>query len=85
MRDRGEFKMNERSQNDRAGWLQGPPAECSVRETESPWRLVLLGAPGVGKGTQADLLVERLGLAIFRPAMSFVLRGARTPASLRRR
>ena len=27
----------------------------------SPWRLVLLGAPGVGKGTQADLLRQRLG------------------------
>jgi len=26
-----------------------------------PWRLVLLGAPGVGKGTQADLLNRRLG------------------------
>lgn len=26
-----------------------------------PWRLVLLGAPGVGKGTQADLLHQRLG------------------------
>lgn len=26
-----------------------------------PWRLVLLGAPGVGKGTQADLLHRRLG------------------------
>jgi len=26
-----------------------------------PWRLVLLGAPGVGKGTQADLLQRRLG------------------------
>ena len=28
---------------------------------ESPWRLVLLGAPGVGKGTQAQLLSQRLG------------------------
>lgn len=26
-----------------------------------PWRLVLLGAPGVGKGTQAEYLTERLG------------------------
>ena len=30
-------------------------------ETESPWRLVLLGAPGVGKGTQALLLSQHLG------------------------
>ena len=28
---------------------------------EPPWRLVLLGAPGVGKGTQAELLCARLG------------------------
>jgi adenylate kinase len=28
---------------------------------EAPWRLVLLGAPGVGKGTQAELLNEQLG------------------------
>jgi len=28
---------------------------------KNPWRLVLLGAPGVGKGTQAELLTERLG------------------------
>src|ERR1700733_2221193 len=55
--------MNERDKNDRAGWLQGPPAECSppVGKVQSPWRLVLLGAPGVGKGTQADLLRDRLG------------------------
>ena len=55
--------MNEQNKNDRAEWLQGPPAVCSVKpgETPSPWRLVLLGAPGVGKGTQADLLHHRLG------------------------
>jgi adenylate kinase len=55
--------MNGQSKNDRAEWLQGPPAVCSVLpgETRSPWRLVLLGAPGVGKGTQADLLQQRLG------------------------
>lgn len=50
-------------ENDRAHWLQGPPALCSLLPVEShtPWRLVLLGAPGVGKGTQADLLSRRLG------------------------
>jgi adenylate kinase len=55
--------IDKQNKNDRAGWLQGPPAECRVpaSQTKSPWRLVLLGAPGVGKGTQADLLHERLG------------------------
>jgi adenylate kinase len=49
--------------NDRARWLEGPSAVCSVPPVQSilPWRLVLLGAPGVGKGTQADLLRHRLG------------------------
>src|SRR5271165_150620 len=49
--------------NDRARWLQGPSAECSVTPVDRhfPWRLVLLGAPGVGKGTQAVLLAQRLG------------------------
>lgn len=28
---------------------------------EPPWRLVLLGAPGVGKGTQANLLTRHIG------------------------
>ena len=49
--------------NDCARWLQGPSAQCTVLpvECKSPWRLVLLGAPGVGKGTQAELLSHRLG------------------------
>jgi adenylate kinase len=45
----------------RSAWLQGPAAPCSVQpEVERRWRLILLGAPGVGKGTQADLLHQRL-------------------------
>jgi adenylate kinase len=79
--------MNDQTKNDRAAWLQGSQAVCSVspRRVQSPWRLVLLGAPGVGKGTQADLLRERLGAChlstgdVFRFAAS---RGAceQTPA-----
>ena len=54
--------MSEQNKNDRAAWLQGPAAECLPPEPQAnPWRLVLLGAPGVGKGTQADLLHKRLG------------------------
>jgi adenylate kinases len=48
---------------DRTAWLKGGAAKCIVgpREAAHPRRLVLLGAPGVGKGTQAELLSERLG------------------------
>jgi len=51
------------SKPDRASWLQGPDATCepAPQSPERAWRLVLLGAPGVGKGTQAELLAERLG------------------------
>jgi adenylate kinase len=47
----------------RSAWLQGPSAPCEIQSNGfgTPWRLVLLGAPGVGKGTQAELLTERLG------------------------
>jgi adenylate kinase len=66
------------AKNDRAAWLSGPAASCSVppRGVARPWRFVLLGAPGVGKGTQAELLSERLGACqlstgdVFRAAKS---------------
>src|SRR5689334_4396655 len=62
--------------NDRAAWLRGGTVSCSVvpHQPDYLYRLVLLGAPGVGKGTQAELLSNRLGLChlstgdIFRAA-----------------
>lgn len=55
--------MTSPSKNNRAAWLQGPAARCEQVPDggSAPWRLVLLGAPGVGKGTQADLICQRLG------------------------
>jgi adenylate kinase len=49
--------------NNRVAWLRGPLAQCdpAPQAIQAPWRLVLFGAPGVGKGTQADLLTQRLG------------------------
>ncbi len=47
----------------RVAWIQGGAARCKILPPVPPrqFRLVLLGAPGVGKGTQAELLCERLG------------------------
>lgn len=50
---------------DRNAWLAGNNTACNNPPDPppgSPWRLVLLGAPGVGKGTQAELICERLGV-----------------------
>jgi adenylate kinase len=48
---------------DRTAWVKGGQAQCQITTiaVAHPRRFVLLGAPGVGKGTQAELLSERLG------------------------
>lgn len=66
------------AKNDRAAWLKGPATPCLIppQSQTRPRHFVLLGAPGVGKGTQAELLSERLGACqlstgdIFRAAKS---------------
>ena len=73
--------------NDRTSWIMGIADHCSKppRPRPSPFHFILLGAPGVGKGTQAELLSERLGACplstgdIFRAAQSIAERD-RTPA-----
>ena len=74
---------------DREAWIKGPACQCKPAPTASAtgraWRLVLLGAPGVGKGTQAELLRDHLGACplstgdIFRAAKT-VPESERSPA-----
>ena len=65
-------------ENDRAAWLYGPLATCraAVAGKPAPWRVVLLGPPGVGKGTQAALLTEYMGACVLSTGDLF--RAART-------
>jgi adenylate kinase len=51
------------TKHDRNAWFKGGSATCQMTPVEGAraYRMVLLGAPGVGKGTQAELISERLG------------------------
>lgn len=59
---RKRIRIADGIKNDRVAWLQGLGAQCASlpEPAEDPYRLILLGAPGVGKGTQADPLHQRL-------------------------
>ncbi|MGO8697290.1 MAG: adenylate kinase family protein [Limisphaerales bacterium] len=75
--------------SNRAVWLKAGNSKCTILPPPSTEarRLVLLGAPGVGKGTQAELLSQWCGAChlstgdIFRAANSLPL--AERPASIR--
>ena len=76
--------MNSPPKNDRATWLQGPGGQCSElpKEMRQPCRIVLLGAPGVGKGTQAELLNHRLGACHLSTGDVFRAAAGRTTCEL---
>jgi adenylate kinase len=75
--------MSETRDGNRAAWLQGLETECAeVAEVKHPWRLILLGAPGVGKGTQADLLHSRLGACHLSTGDVFRAAATRTDCAL---
>jgi adenylate kinase len=75
------------TKQDRKAWIRGGTTQCvpPPKPNKMPRRLVLLGAPGVGKGTQAELLCAKLGAChlstgdIFRAAKALDA-SERTPA-----
>jgi len=79
--------MSPQNRKDRGAGLQGAAvrSEGAAQCAEARSRLVLLAAPGVGKGTPGDLLTHRLGLFIFSTSDIFraaVRRAEWEPTSL---
>ena len=72
----------------RIAWLQGPDASCAKTGPvpPRPWHIVLLGPPGVGKGTQAEKIITEFGAChlstgdVFRYAAREVSGPAPSPA-----
>ncbi len=71
--------MNAQNKVERVGWLDGASADSPRRLAEPHYarRLILLGAPGVGKGTQGELLSHRLGICHISTGDLFRAAGSR--------
>src|SRR5262252_134395 len=69
---------------DRAAWIHGPSAHCEAvpKGSDLPWGLILLGAPGVGKRTQAELLNRRLHACHLSTGDVFRAAGSRNECDL---
>lgn len=55
--------MSDTLQRFQAAWIKGSSAACPAPAPSpaKPWRLLLIGAPGIGKGTQAALFSQFFG------------------------
>lgn len=71
-------------QRDRSAWLHGPEHRCQQppAHVAQPRRIILLGAPGVGKGTQAALLSSAIGGCHLSTGDIFRLARATSPSEL---